>query len=89
MTFAIESIGLWIRMEHYRLHGVEEWQDSSHKDATLKSIRSALQRLGRPLRRPWNQRGVWEDQTGRAPNALEINRIPRHYATGGLGAYLQ
>jgi len=45
MTFAIESIGQWIRMEHYRLHCVEEWPDSSHKDATLISIRSALQRL--------------------------------------------
>ena len=45
MTFAIEPIGQWIRMEHYRLHGVEEWPDSSHKDATLISIRSALQRL--------------------------------------------
>ena len=45
MTFAIESIGQWIRMEHYRLHCVEKWHDSSHKDATLISIRSALQRL--------------------------------------------
>ena len=45
MTFANESIGQWIRMEHYRLHCVEEWPDSSHKDATLISIRSALQRL--------------------------------------------
>ena len=45
MTFANESIGQWIRMEHYRLHCVEEWPDSSLKDATLTSIRSALQRL--------------------------------------------
>ena len=45
MTFANESIGQWIRMEHYRLHCVEEWPDSSYKDATLISIRSALQRL--------------------------------------------
>ena len=45
MTFANESIGQWIRMEHYRLHCVEEWRDSSHKDAALMSIRSALQRL--------------------------------------------
>ena len=29
---------------------------------------------------------VQEDQIGRAPNALEINRIPRHYAAGGLVA---
>ena len=29
---------------------------------------------------------VQEDQIGRAPNALEINSIPRHYAAGGLGA---
>ena len=45
MSFAIESIGQWIRMEHYRLHCVEEWPDSSHKDATLISIRAALHRL--------------------------------------------
>jgi hypothetical protein len=45
MTSAIESIGQWIRMEHYRLHCVEEWPDGSHKDATLISIRSVLQRL--------------------------------------------
>ena len=29
---------------------------------------------------------VQEDQIGRAPTALEINRIPCHYAAGGLGA---
>jgi len=29
---------------------------------------------------------VQEDQIGRAPTGLEINRIPRHYAAGGLGA---
>ena len=45
MTFANESIGQWIRMEHYRLHCVEEWPDSSYKDTTLTSIRSALQGL--------------------------------------------
>ena len=45
MTSAYELIGQWIRMEHYRLHRAEEWPDSSHKDATLISIRSALQRL--------------------------------------------
>ena len=45
MTFANESIEQWIRMEHYRLHRAEEWPDSSRKDATLISIRSALQRL--------------------------------------------
>ena len=45
MTFANESIGQWISMEHYRLHCVEEWPDSSLEHATLTSIRSALQRL--------------------------------------------
>jgi hypothetical protein len=45
MTFANEPIAQWIRMEHYRLHCVEEWPESSHKDVTLAAIRSALQRL--------------------------------------------
>jgi hypothetical protein len=32
----------WIAMEHYRLHTVETWPESSRKDATLAAIHSAL-----------------------------------------------
>ncbi|HEY1337501.1 MAG TPA: hypothetical protein VGF59_08320 [Bryobacteraceae bacterium] len=45
MTFANEPIAQWIKMEHYRLHSVEEWPESPYKDATLAAIYSALQRL--------------------------------------------
>ena len=36
----------WIAAEHYRLHTVEEWPDSPHKDATLRAIYSSIASLG-------------------------------------------
>jgi hypothetical protein len=36
----------WIAVEHYRLHLVERWPDSPHKDATLAAIYSTLAALG-------------------------------------------
>ncbi len=36
----------WIASEHHRLHTVEGWPDSPHKDATLRAIRSTLASLG-------------------------------------------
>lgn len=42
----------WMNMEHYRLHCVEQWPDSPHKDATLAGIRTALERLS------WGPRGM-------------------------------
>ncbi len=45
MILANESLGQWIRTEHDRLHGVEEWPDSPYKDAVLTAIRSTLKRL--------------------------------------------
>ena len=38
-------IAQWMKMEHYRLHVVEEWPDSPHKKAVLAAIRSTLGRL--------------------------------------------
>ena len=35
----------WMKVEHYRLHAVEEWPDSPHKQAVLAAIHSALKRL--------------------------------------------
>ena len=35
----------WMKVEHYRLHCVEEWAESPHKEAVLAAIRSALDRL--------------------------------------------
>ena len=34
-----------IRMEHYRLHCVELWEDSPYKDAVIVAIHSALESL--------------------------------------------
>ena len=34
-----------MKMEHYRLHTVEQWPRSAHKEAVLASIHSALERL--------------------------------------------
>lgn len=36
----------WIAIEHYRMHLVESWPDSDHKQATLAAIRAALASLG-------------------------------------------
>ena len=35
----------WMNVEHYRLHCIEEWPDSPHKEAVLAGIRSALESL--------------------------------------------
>ena len=40
-----DTIRQWIRVEHSRLHNVEEWPDSSHKMAVLASIHATLTRL--------------------------------------------
>ena len=40
-----KMLGQWINMEHYRLHCVEGWADSPHKQAVLAGIRCALERL--------------------------------------------
>lgn len=39
----------WLATEHYRLHRVEEWPDSPHKEAALSAIRSSLVSLTRNL----------------------------------------
>ena len=39
----------WLATEHYRLHRVEEWPDSPHKEAALGAIRSSLASLERNL----------------------------------------
>ena len=40
-----EILGQWIRFEHSRLHAVEQWPSSPHKDATLAAIGSTLRRF--------------------------------------------
>jgi hypothetical protein len=35
----------WIAIEHYRLHAVEQWQDTEYKRTALAAIRSTLDRL--------------------------------------------
>lgn len=45
MTLENDKLGQWIRVEHHRLHSVERWADSPHKQAVLAGIRSALERL--------------------------------------------
>lgn len=40
-----ERIAQWMKVEHYRLHCVEEWPDSPYKHALLAGIRSALEGL--------------------------------------------
>ena len=37
----------WIASEHHRLHTVEGWPDSPHKEATLQAIYSTLASLER------------------------------------------
>jgi hypothetical protein len=45
MTLENDKLGQWIKVEHYRLHSVQRWADSPHKQAVLAGIRSALERL--------------------------------------------
>jgi hypothetical protein len=40
----------WIAVEHYRLHLVENWPPSAHRDATLAAIHSSLASLDRNWR---------------------------------------
>lgn len=40
----------WIAMEHHRLHLIEEWPDSPHKQAALAAIHSTLEGLLRTHR---------------------------------------
>ena len=40
-----DTIRQWIKLEHWRLHSVEEWPQSAHKIAVLESIRATLTRL--------------------------------------------
>jgi hypothetical protein len=35
----------WLAMEHYRLHTMEEWPDSPHKERQLAAVRSSLESL--------------------------------------------
>lgn len=39
----------WFRVEHHRLHSIEEWPDGPQKDAALASVRSAIACLTRNL----------------------------------------
>ena len=45
MTYANETLGQLLRVEHYRLHCVEVWPDTPYKASVLAAIRSALERL--------------------------------------------
>ena len=40
----------WLAEEHNRLHVVESWPESAHKQAVLRAIRSTIQSLSRSLR---------------------------------------
>jgi hypothetical protein len=40
----------WIAVEHYRLHLVERWPDSPHKEVTLAAIYSTLASLAQDSR---------------------------------------
>ncbi|HLX43267.1 MAG TPA: hypothetical protein VKR43_07525 [Bryobacteraceae bacterium] len=43
-------ISEWIAIEHYRLHLVENWPHSAHREATLAAIYSTLSGLDRNWR---------------------------------------
>jgi hypothetical protein len=43
-------LSYWISAEHYRLHLVERWPDSPHKEATLAAVYSTLASLERDFR---------------------------------------
>ena len=44
MKPANDNLAQLLMMEHYRLHCVESWPDSPHKQAVLAGIRFALDR---------------------------------------------
>ena len=52
MTLANDKLGQWIKVEHYRLHCVERWADSPHKQAVIAGLRSGLERLEAALPAP-------------------------------------
>lgn len=35
----------WLAMEHYRLHVIEQWSESSRKEAALRAVRSTIRSL--------------------------------------------
>ncbi len=35
----------WLMVEHHRLHVVEQWPESPHRNATLAAIRKSIQTL--------------------------------------------
>ena len=39
------TIRQWIKVEHSRLHRVEEWPESAYKDAVLTAVQATLARL--------------------------------------------
>lgn len=39
----------WFKTEHHRMHVIEEWPESPHKQAALAAIRSKLASLARQL----------------------------------------
>jgi len=45
MKLANDNLGQLLMVEHYRLHCVEGWPDSPHKQVVLAGICSALERL--------------------------------------------
>jgi len=52
MELANDSLMQQLKMEHYRLHCVEAWPDSPHKQTTLAGIHSGLERLQAALTAP-------------------------------------
>jgi len=40
-----ETLRQWIKLEHSRLHRVEEWPESANKDVVLASVHATLNRL--------------------------------------------
>jgi hypothetical protein len=45
MKLGNDNLEQVMQVEHYRLHLVEGWPDSPHKQAVLSAIRSTLERL--------------------------------------------
>jgi len=50
-------IAQWMKMEHYRLHAVEEWPESAHKQAVLAAIHFTMERLLGDLPAPFDPPG--------------------------------
>ncbi len=72
-------IGQWIKIEHYRLHTVEQWPRSAHKEAVLASIHSALERLYADLPAPFGPPRCMVCASRRAESAvLQFPARPQH-----------